>query len=163
MNYDEVRWNIFFNGDDKPLRDMERAELITILHKEGMCNKLGKRIHRKIINVCIGRPNAIRPGKPVFYTVFDRLVTDDVFSASMEIESNTYLKKSAEQTIAKLEDTIRSLSQVYNGKPPREINTRISYLLGKVSATQKLIESYETRITEAKQLVKSAWKDNSSE
>ncbi|ORY96952.1 RNA12 protein-domain-containing protein [Syncephalastrum racemosum] len=144
MNYDDLRWNVFFNGDDKPLRDMERAELITILHKEG-------------------RPNAIRPGKPVFYTVFDRLVTDDVFAASMEIESNTYLKKSAEQSIAKLEETILSLSHIYNGKPPREINTRITYLLGKVSSTQKLIESYETRITEAKQVVKNAWKDNSSE
>lgn len=31
-----MKWGPFFKGDEKPLREMERAELITILQKDGM-------------------------------------------------------------------------------------------------------------------------------
>lgn len=106
-----------------------------------------------------GRPNSIRPGKPVFYTVFDRLVSDSVFSASMEIETNNYLKKIADDTITKLEDTVGSLSRIYNGKPPKEIERRIKYLLKKIASNQEAIEAYEQRIQEAKRVVASSWED----
>ncbi|KAG0174792.1 mitochondrial escape protein 2 [Apophysomyces sp. BC1015] len=141
INYDELRWTRLFNGDEKPLRAMERAELITILQKDG-------------------RPNSIRPGKPVFYTVFNRLVSDSVFAASMEIETNKSLKKAAEKELAKYEDKILSLSQVYNGRPPREIDTRIRHLLTKVATYQKRVEQYEANIKNAKEAVSKAWEDS---
>ncbi|KAF7727906.1 mitochondrial escape protein 2 [Apophysomyces ossiformis] len=141
INYDELRWTPLFNGDDKPLRAMERAELITILLKDG-------------------RPHAIRPGKPVFYTVFNRLVSDTQFAASMEIETNTNLKKLAEQELAKYEEKILSLSQVYNGRPPREIDARIRQLLTKVAKCQKRLEQYEANIEYAKEVVGKDWEDS---
>ncbi|KAI8145832.1 RNA12 protein-domain-containing protein [Fennellomyces sp. T-0311] len=143
VNFDELKFGPFFKGDEKPLWAMERAEIITILYKEG-------------------RANSIRPGKPVMYTAFDRLVSDKVFAATMEIETNQYLKKVAEEQMTKYEETVQSLSQIYNGKTPREINGRISYLLKKIEKTQKDIEAYEARITDAKSLVVTAWEDCTS-
>ncbi|KAI9274452.1 RNA12 protein-domain-containing protein [Phascolomyces articulosus] len=143
VNFDELKFGTFFKGDEKPLWAMERAELITILYKDG-------------------RANAIRPGKPVMYTAFDRLVSDKVFAATMEIETNEYLKKLAEASIAKYEETVTSLSNIYNGRPPKEIDTRIRFLLKKIDKTQKAIEVYETRIIEAKQMVVTAWEDCTS-
>ena len=43
------------------------------------------------------------------YTAFDRLVSDKVFAATMEIETNQFLKKLAEDSIAKFEETVTSL------------------------------------------------------
>ncbi|KAI9027400.1 RNA12 protein-domain-containing protein [Phycomyces nitens] len=140
MNYDELKWTPLFNGDEKPLREMERAEMITIIHHDG-------------------RPYSIRPGKPVFYTAFKRLTADSVFAASMDIEYNTQLRKIAEANIAKYEDNIIALSNVYYGRPPREINDRIRALLAKVAKTQKLIEEYEANISEAKKIISKDWQD----
>lgn len=77
----------------------------------------------------------------------------------MEIETNNYLKKIADDTITKLEDTVGSLSRIYNGRPPKEIERRIQYLLRKIADTQKSIETYEQRIQEAKHVVASSWED----
>lgn len=77
----------------------------------------------------------------------------------MEIETNQYLKNIAEESLEKLQGTVESLSRIYNGKPPREIDTRIRYLLGKIASTQKLIETYEAKINEAKGVVSNTWKD----
>ncbi|KAI9497812.1 RNA12 protein-domain-containing protein [Zychaea mexicana] len=143
VNFDELKFGTFFKGDEKPLWAMERAELITVLYKDG-------------------RANSVRPGKPVMYTAFDRLVSDKVFAATMEIETNQYLKKLAEDSISKFEETVTSLSNIYNGKPPKEINNRINYLLSKIDKTQKDIETYERRITEARNMVTVAWEDCTS-
>jgi hypothetical protein len=35
LNYDELKWGKMFNGSDESLKAMERAELITIVQKEG--------------------------------------------------------------------------------------------------------------------------------
>ncbi|KAJ7903824.1 RNA12 protein-domain-containing protein [Mycena olivaceomarginata] len=55
LPYHEVLLEFPFKGDEAPLRSMEHAELISI----GTHN---------------GRPSTIRPGKPVFRAVFERLV-----------------------------------------------------------------------------------------
>ncbi|KAI8390823.1 RNA12 protein-domain-containing protein [Radiomyces spectabilis] len=140
INYDELKWSALFNGSDKALKAMERAELITVMQTDG-------------------RPNSIRPGKPIFYTVFHRLVMDSVFAASMEIETNQQLKKTAEDSIAKFEDTIEHLSKIYNGRPPQEIDQRIKFLLQKVKTTQKQLEGYEKAIANGKEIISKAWQD----
>ncbi|KAI8081771.1 RNA12 protein-domain-containing protein [Halteromyces radiatus] len=144
INYDELKWSDYFDGKDKPIRAMEHSELISILHHDG-------------------RPNSIRPGKPVYYTVFKRLLEDKVFAASMEIETHTYLKKTAEDKLTKLQQQIIELSQVYNGKPPREIDQRIRYLLTKVKTLQAKIEDCEKSIKENMTIVTTTWSDTQSE
>ncbi|KAI8968296.1 RNA12 protein-domain-containing protein [Mycotypha africana] len=137
INYDELKWGPEFSGDDNALKSMERAELILITQKEG-------------------RPHAIKPGKPIYYTVFNRLVSDTVFAASMEIDNNMVLKKKAEQEMTKLEDTIQKLASI-SPKPPKEIDERIRYLLSKLQAMEKSIEEYDANISKAKKIVSEAW------
>ncbi|CAO3616601.1 unnamed protein product [Cunninghamella echinulata] len=140
LNYDEMKWGDFFDGKDKPIRAMEHADLINILHYDG-------------------RPNSIRPAKPIYYTVFKRLTEDTVFAASMEIETFTFLKKEATEKLTKIQDEILSLSQIYNGKPPREIDHRVRYLLSKVKSLQSNIEEYEKKIKHYTDIVSKSWVD----
>jgi len=53
--YHDTLMNFPFKGDDMALRNMEHAELITITTYNG-------------------RPSTIRPGKPVYQSVFERVV-----------------------------------------------------------------------------------------
>ncbi|KAI9249027.1 RNA12 protein-domain-containing protein [Sporodiniella umbellata] len=139
VNYDELKWGSIFNGCDLPIKAMERAELITVVHKNG-------------------RPNSIKPGKPIHYVVFGRILSDTVFASSMEIDTNMYLKKQAEENMAKLEDTIEKLSNISQpNRPPREVETRIRYLLAKLSALQQTIEVHDTAIKTAKEIVSKDW------
>ncbi|KAI9470931.1 MAG: RNA12 protein-domain-containing protein [Benjaminiella poitrasii] len=141
INYDELKWGPVFNGNDVPLKAMERAELIVIVQKEG-------------------RPNSIRPGKPVYYTVFNRLVSDPLFAASMEVEWNMTLKKQAEETATSLENTIEKLSQINSSnRPPKEIEGRIRFLLSKLDASQKSIEEHDSNIKTAKEIISKSWID----
>lgn len=82
-----------FKGDDSALRGMENAELIAIGTYEG-------------------RPSTIRPGKPVYRWVFERLVNDTVFQATQEIAFNEKQIGSAESTIQKCEDELQRLKTV---------------------------------------------------
>lgn len=126
-------------GAEAPLKAMERAELITIIQKEG-------------------RPDSIRPGKPVFYTVFNRLVSDTVFAASMEVECNMALKKQSETEMTKLENNIEKLTNINaTNKPPKEVQVRIQYLLTKLASIQNLIENYDKKIKDAKEVISTAW------
>ena len=61
-----------FKGDEGALRNMEHAELIAIDTKDGVYLSINQRpvTHR----TWKGRPSTIRPGKPVFRSVFERLV-----------------------------------------------------------------------------------------
>ena len=49
-----------FKGDEAALWSMERSDLITIVTQQG-------------------RPSSIRPGKPLFRTVFERLANGNSF------------------------------------------------------------------------------------
>lgn len=140
-----MKWGPAFLGDDAPLKAMERAELIAIVQKEG-------------------RANSIRPGKPVFYTVFHRLTSDTIFAASMEVETNMALKKQSEADIAKLEDNINKLTNINApNRPPKEIETRIKFLLTKVASIQKLIEEYDNNIKASKDVISKAWVDDNDD
>ncbi|ORX62891.1 hypothetical protein DM01DRAFT_1330999 [Hesseltinella vesiculosa] len=138
INYDDLKWSDYFDGKDMPIRAMERHELINVLYTDG-------------------RPNAIRPGKPVFYTVFKRLLQDRVFAASMEIESATAMKKIMDEKLAKIEQQIIELSNVYGGRPPKEIDQHIRYLLTKVKVLNAKVEGYDKTIKDNKALVVKYW------
>ncbi|KIM49011.1 hypothetical protein M413DRAFT_438171 [Hebeloma cylindrosporum] len=80
VGYYDILVDFPFKGDENALRSMEHAELITISTKEG-------------------RPAAIRPGKPIFRWVFERVVNDKVFAARQEL---VYNEKQIADTEAKI-------------------------------------------------------------
>ncbi|KAH9043412.1 RNA12 protein-domain-containing protein [Lactarius pseudohatsudake] len=78
------------NGEETPLRSMERAEMISVDTQNG-------------------RPSAIRPGRPIYRHVFQRLVDDPIFQASQDLASNTRLIDSAEATVRACEQELQVL------------------------------------------------------
>ncbi|KAF9475682.1 hypothetical protein BDN70DRAFT_883451 [Pholiota conissans] len=94
VGYYDMLVDFPFKGDESALRNMEHAELISISTKDG-------------------RPTTIRPGKPVFRWVFERVVNDKVFQATQELayNENQVLELEAkiqryEQELAVLVDTM---------------------------------------------------------
>ncbi len=63
-----------FNGDDVPLREMEHAELISIVTHEGAYACQPFVIIPYTIQCFPGLPISIRVGRPVYRQVFQRLV-----------------------------------------------------------------------------------------
>jgi len=112
--YSDTLLNFPFKGDDAPLREMEKAELIAIVTDDGL-------------------PVSIRPGRPVYRHVFQRLVQgntpqptilcglitiravlfpDPLFSASQEVTINEKLITSAEATIKACEEELLRLRTI---------------------------------------------------
>ena len=61
-----------FKGDETALREMEHSELISIITQHGtLLSKLNSEI---LTDAMKGRPSIIKPGKPVYKYVFERLV-----------------------------------------------------------------------------------------
>ncbi|KAJ7745975.1 RNA12 protein-domain-containing protein [Mycena olivaceomarginata] len=94
--YHEVLLEFPFKGDEAPLRNMEHAELISI----GTHN---------------GRPSTIRPGKPVFRAVFERLVNDSIFQATQDIAFNEKVIAAAEGIVKACELELLSLKDIEGG------------------------------------------------
>ncbi|KIK63729.1 hypothetical protein GYMLUDRAFT_40790 [Collybiopsis luxurians FD-317 M1] len=132
--YHQVLLEYPFKGDELPLRSMEHAELISISTQNG-------------------RPSIIRPGKPVYRWVFERLVNDPIFRATQEIEFNTRLMASAEATILSCEEELLKLGEIrkYNssswlGDDPSA--KRSQYLMKKMMEAEHKLESLEKKNTE---------------
>lgn len=73
--------NFPFKGDEAALRAMEQAELITIGTHNGKSSNVPS--HPLLIRQlkCVAeRPSVIRPGKPVYHYVFERLVSGNSLS-----------------------------------------------------------------------------------
>ncbi|RDX48409.1 exonuclease [Lentinus brumalis] len=129
ISYHEVLADYPFKGDETPLRHMEHAELITI----GTHN---------------GRPSTIKPGKPVYKFVFERLVGDSVFKATQDIAFNEKVIASAEVIVKACEDELLVLKDVDAGTASwwgsqRAVEMREHYLLKKMRAAEQKIESLE--------------------
>jgi len=116
-----------FNGDDIPLREMEHAELISIITNEGL-------------------PTSIRAGRPVYRQVFQRLVDDPIFYSLQEIGYNKKQIASAEARVRACEEELLTLKSIgldmresYWSKPP--VSIRAKYLMHKMrSCSQKIID-----------------------
>ncbi|CAO3696072.1 unnamed protein product [Umbelopsis ramanniana] len=140
INYEELKWGPFFKGADKPFQGMEHSELITIVHKDGW-------------------PHSIRPGKPVYQAAFDRLKNEPVFAATMDLQSYNFLITATKEDIKSYEEEINKLSAPFSGRPPREVESRIRYLLQKLADGQKAIEGYENQVKIAKDTISKQWSD----
>ncbi|KAJ7771805.1 RNA12 protein-domain-containing protein [Mycena metata] len=137
--YHEVLLEFPFKGDESPLRSLEHAELIAI----GTHN---------------GRPSTIRPGKPVYKYVFDRLVKDPIFQATQDIAYNEKLIASAESTVKACESELLTLKEIgtdgehwWGGNSAS--STRSRYLLSKMQASATKIEGLERKNTELKKVL----------
>ncbi|KAF5358522.1 hypothetical protein D9756_001759 [Leucocoprinus leucothites] len=93
VSYFDILMDFPFKGDENALRGMENAELISIGTQDG-------------------RPSTIRPGKPVYRWVFERLVNDTVFRATQEIAFNEKQISNSESSIQKYEDELQRLKSV---------------------------------------------------
>ncbi|KAF8184984.1 RNA12 protein-domain-containing protein [Mycena galopus ATCC 62051] len=139
LPYHEVLLEFPFKGDEAPLRSMEHAELISI----GTHN---------------GRPSTIRPGKPVFRAVFERLVNDSIFQATQDIAFNEKVIAGAETIVKACEEELLSLKEI--GKDSEHwwsgntaSSTRSRYLLSKMQSSAMKIEFLERRNSELKKVL----------
>ncbi|KAJ7093140.1 RNA12 protein-domain-containing protein [Mycena epipterygia] len=137
--YHEVLLEFPFKGDEASLRSMEHAELISI----GTHN---------------GRPSIIRPGKPVYKYVFERLVNDSIFQATQDIAFNEKIIADAESKIKACEQELLVLKEIgtdsehwWGGKSAS--SSRSYYLLSKMHASAMKIEALERRNAELKKVL----------
>lgn len=153
--------NFPFKGEETGLRNMEHAELITITTHNG-------------------RPSTIRPGKPVYKWVFERVVggsflvphlffrggswrligsLDPVFGASQDIDYNKQLITASESTIKSCEEELLRLSEIgeYTKSSvfgtDRAVSMRTRYLLNAMGEASAKIESLERANSKLKKLL----------
>ncbi|KAM5539125.1 hypothetical protein V8D89_007348 [Ganoderma adspersum] len=144
VSYHEVLTDFPFKSesDETSLRSMELAELITI----GTVN---------------GRPSTIKPGKPVYKWVFERLVQDPAFQASQDIAFNKKVIASSETTVKACENELLTLKDVDAGTAnwwgsKRAVEMRANFLLKKMRAAQEKIETLERQNTQLKKMLAKA-------
>ncbi|KII88921.1 hypothetical protein PLICRDRAFT_590111 [Plicaturopsis crispa FD-325 SS-3] len=142
LPYHDVLFDFPFKGDEVPLKAMEQAELISI----GTQN---------------GRPSTIRPGKPVFKYVFERLVRDPIFQASQDLVYNEKQIASAESTIATCEKELSLLAEI--GGEERRLGWfggrgitggRAAHLLEKMRVAEGKVQLLEKKNLELKRVLK---------
>ncbi|KAJ4464625.1 exonuclease [Lentinula edodes] len=134
--YHQILVDYPFKGDESPLRSMEHAELITIATRDGL-------------------PTVIRPGKPVYRWVFERLVNDPIFRATQEIEFNNRLVSIAETTIQSCEEELLKLVEIGKNGPSTWLtedpsSRRSRYLLKKMMESERKLEALERKNAELK-------------
>lgn len=131
--------------------------MITIHHRDG---KLFWNLARIFFDVSCdeGRPSLIRPGKPVFRSSFARLLSDKVFSASLEYELNANSTKSALSDLNDASKELIELSKLFGGPSgnarwifgggssvPKEIQIRVDGLLKEMREAEDKLAKLEVK------------------
>lgn len=75
----------------------------------------------------------------------------------MDLQSYNYLITATKDDIKSYEEEIDKLSKPFSGRAPREVETRIRYLLKKLADGQKAIESYEAEVKKSKDIISNSW------
>ena len=133
LRYNEVLLdNAYSSGGEKVLQALEQAELITILSSNG-------------------RPQSIRPGKPVYLPAFKRLKRDRVLSSRLDLAMLSEAIKSENTSIDKCENELRLLAEL--PRQPVELMPRIKWLLAKVAASQVRVETMEKEGNKLKKIL----------
>ena len=108
------------NGESV-LQSLEQAELITITSKNG-------------------RPQSVKPGKPVYQAAFEYLTEDEVLRARLDLAILTDLIAAENKSIDKCEIELSTLAELPNAS---DLKPRVQYLLAKVLASQRNVERME--------------------
>lgn len=143
VGYYDILLDFPFKGDESALRNMEHAELIAISTKDE-------------------RPSTIRPGKPVFRYVFQRVVGDKVFEATQELAYNEKQIVEAEAKIRAYEAELAVLVDTMKKEAEqtwwwdfgsRAYRSRVRYLNDKLFAAGKKVEILERKNNDWKKII----------
>lgn len=115
--------DLFKENGEVALQALEQAELISV----------------SSINGC---PETVKPGKPVYRAVFKKLTENKTLSSRLDLEILSQLISKENKSIGKYEEELRLLGSL--PKQPRELTSRIQWLLQKVYNSQNKISRYET-------------------
>lgn len=88
-----------------------------------------------------GFPHTVRPAKPVYRTVFQRLASNKALRSRMNLAILSQLIQKQNQSIRKYEEELALLGSL--PKYPWELTTRIQWLLEKIQKSQEKIGNYE--------------------
>ncbi|KAJ2815015.1 mitochondrial escape protein 2, partial [Coemansia sp. 'formosensis'] len=91
VEYDRMRNSALFAGNDSALLGLAEAQLITMVYDND-------------------RPSRIRPGRPVFYAAFNRIVEDPGFSSTMAIRMHKAFVDLETAKIRKAEEELALLN-----------------------------------------------------
>lgn len=121
----------------------------------------------QIINVTdydgdVGRPSTIRPGKPIYRYVFQRLSSDPIFRATQEIAFNEKAIAGAEKIISTCESELTILRDIseqerkmgWFGIGRGASDTRAKFLLEKMRAAEVKVEHLDKVNTDLKKVLK---------
>ncbi|KAF5330523.1 hypothetical protein D9619_005680 [Psilocybe cf. subviscida] len=141
VGYYDMLVDFPFKGDENALRAMEHAELITIVAKNG-------------------RPSGIRPGKPVFRWVFERVVNDKVFQATQELAYNEKQVSDTETKIQGYEQELKLLVDMMQNEHRPWYSFRRSPCLDrarsvgeKLVVAERKVSTLERKIVELKKVL----------
>ncbi|KAJ2682487.1 mitochondrial escape protein 2 [Coemansia spiralis] len=91
VEYDRMRNSALFAGNDSALLGLAEAQLITMVYDND-------------------RPSRIRPGRPVFFTAFGRIIDDPGFSSTMAIRMHKAFVDLETAKIRKAEEELALLN-----------------------------------------------------
>ncbi|GAA5970333.1 hypothetical protein JCM11641_001668 [Rhodosporidiobolus odoratus] len=127
LNYAETLLTLF-GGDDAALRALESASLISVHHVNG-------------------RPSSIRPGKPVYRSACQLLLSDSSFRASIEYRSVSSGLKSTVADVQSAQAELIELAKLFTEKGkwafgggsrvPKEVQVRVEQLLESMKGAQE--------------------------
>ena len=138
LRYNETTLADVFKGSgDKVLQALEQAELISIVVSSN------------------GRPQKLKPGKPVFLPAFRRLTEDSVLRSRLDLGILGELIKAENASIDKHENELRLLGEL--PRQPAELTPRITWLLSKIAGSQANVEKYEAESGLLKKTLKSEY------
>ncbi|EJT98381.1 hypothetical protein DACRYDRAFT_96567, partial [Dacryopinax primogenitus] len=138
--YADVLLEYPFKGNETALRELEHDEFISVTQVNG-------------------RPQRIRAGKPVYYSVFQRLTSDKIFSAMQDFSYNERAIAAAETTIKAAEQELNTLTNIglNTGKGwlgASGLESRAEYLLKKIQDNERKVEHLEAQNNKLKMVFK---------
>jgi hypothetical protein len=107
------------------------------------------------INSLNGRPESIKSGKPVYQSAFKHLTEDHVLKSRLDLAILTELTKVETKNIEKYESELNIIASL--PKQPREVGSRVQYLLTKLSASQQKVEAWEKEMGTLKKVLMSEY------
>ncbi|KAI9290978.1 hypothetical protein K502DRAFT_368806 [Neoconidiobolus thromboides FSU 785] len=155
VGYDQIKASSYFNGTDEDLHALEKAEIITIEHKDD-------------------QPSIILPGKPIYLKAFEKICKDQHLEASILSQLHKkQIEKKNNQLLA-IEEEIVRLSGVKietryswgsyliptnwfrssGSRCPNQVRDRMEYLLNKLKTIQKELKNSEKILKEATNVLK---------
>ncbi|KAL4912449.1 RNA12 protein-domain-containing protein [Aspergillus aurantiobrunneus] len=132
--YNHVLQSDLFKSKTQALRELEQAELISII----------------TVN---GSPERVKAGRPVYQAVFKRLTENKTLSSRLDLEILSQLISKENKSIGTYEEELLLLGKL--PKQPWELTGRIQWLLQKVYNSQNKIGKYEAESAKLQKVLQS--------